>query len=199
MMPAESYRDGLITNLLTVRDSIKKHQDLFETEKEYQHIILERIWVLAQRYSIVIKTVPTKLNFPYQAHNSPDNEIKTELLDKLCLLASSNLKLAFSLTALTDDHQALRQFLDEIGAEKLSSLETTSILQLPFVSCIEILEDFIKYFTKIQGHMDCFALLIKPESVQSVERYKKLFKQNKDFVDYFSQSMAMLNLLKKPS
>ncbi|XP_055911283.1 uncharacterized protein LOC129945521 [Eupeodes corollae] len=195
MLSSEDYRECLVKNLITIRDSIKVHDQLVESEKEIQRGVLDRLWVLSQRYSIISKGAPTKLNFP--AVHPPEGEIKAEFLAKFCSLESSNLKLTTSLSNVKNTFSALEKFLDQMEVEHLSVLDQATSLQLPFSSCLEMLADLIKYFTKLQSQMNCFALLLRPDSVSSVELYKKFLKPNQDFSEHLSKSLAMLHILKK--
>ncbi|XP_055846317.1 uncharacterized protein LOC129912196 [Episyrphus balteatus] len=195
MVSSEDYRESLVKNLITIRDSLKEYHQLFQSEIEIQRPIHDRLCVLAKRFCLLDREEPTKHILPSDI--SPEDEIKAEYFEKFLLIRKSNAKLIQFHMMVANNFKELRQFLDEMGPDNLVLLDKANILQLPFSSCIEILDDLIKYHIKLVSNVHFYTLCMQPERLQYVERYKKLLKPNVDFNEYFSQSMAKLHVLKK--
>ncbi|XP_030370599.1 uncharacterized protein LOC115621175 [Scaptodrosophila lebanonensis] len=161
----------------------RDYYKLYLCEIETQKILIERVWVLTQRYLLVISS-GTGCRFPEVYTLSAEEVIINEYEEKLQVLRASNNCLKHSILELSThckEFYAAYKKLDK-------KMETPFILGDKHHRSIQhhkiMVVDIFNYFYASILKMKAFMHQLDPISLESIEDYRTLLKPCEEFEEY---------------
>ncbi|EDW11722.1 uncharacterized protein LOC6576289 [Drosophila mojavensis] len=169
-------------------DMEKRYCDFYQfyqCELETQKIITERLWLLTQRYLILISSAPG-CRYPEVYTLSAEESIINEYEEKFEVMRSSNNSMKHGILNIHLECKKFYKAYDQLDR----SLETPFILGDKYHRSIKshklMMIDIFNYFYSAVLKMKCYLHQLDPMSLESVEDYRELLKEgssNEEFAE----------------
>ncbi|EDW63599.1 uncharacterized protein [Drosophila virilis] len=186
-------------------DMEKRYRDYYQfylCELETQKIIIERLWLLTQRYLILISSAPG-CRYPEVYTLSAEEAIINEYEEKLEVMRCSNNSMKHAILDINVECKKFYEAYNQLD----HSLETPFIMgdkHHRSIKCHKLMViDIFNYFYSAVLKMKCYMHQLDPISLESVEDYRELLKadsNNEDFHEFLMKSFVYCKCLQpKPT
>ncbi|XP_017002830.2 uncharacterized protein [Drosophila takahashii] len=171
--------------LLDLESRYRQYYDLYQCEMLAQKTLIERIWLLTQRYLILISSEQS-CRYPEVYTLSTEEAIVNEYEEKLEVLRASNNTMKNSLLKI---NQHCKKFY--AAYERLDkTLETPMIMgdchhrSIKYHKMMAV--DIFNYLYAVVLKLKCYMHQLDPVNLESVEDYRDLL-QNESLMDEFDE------------
>ncbi|XP_043645454.1 uncharacterized protein LOC122614844 [Drosophila teissieri] len=173
---------GLLVNLEL---RYKEYYNLYQCEMKAQKILIERIWLLTQRYLILISSEQS-CRYPEVYTLSTEEAIINEYEEKLEVVRASNNKMK---NALMEINQQCKEFY--AAYERLDKTQETPFIigdshhrSIRYHKIMAV--DIFNYLYATVLKLKCFMHQLDPVNLESVEEYRDLL-QNESLLEEFEE------------
>ncbi|EDW78062.1 uncharacterized protein Dwil_GK24215 [Drosophila willistoni] len=156
----------------------KRYRDYFEyyqCEIKAQRILIERLWLLTQRYLILISAVPC-CRYPEVYTLSAEETIVNEYEEKLEVIRKSNKDMKYRVLELDKYCKQFYKAYDKLD----KTMETPFIMGDQHHRSIRthkiMVADIFNYFHAAVLKLKCFMHQLDPVNLESVEDYREVLK-----------------------
>ncbi|XP_011189203.1 uncharacterized protein LOC105216424 [Zeugodacus cucurbitae] len=184
-----------LRQLLKLEELFREHLALTKREMLLQKDMVNRLWVLSQRYVILISTTGC-CKHP-EVYSGPTEDILLrEYSDKLNLLRTSNCRISDSLRKLRQQcilFNSLHSLLD-------LTMETPFIIgdtfHKPIAYFVELVDDLFKYLHALSVKLKYLSHQLEPVDLLVLEEYKAALEPSEDFDEYLLVGLSYCKCLR---
>ncbi|XP_001357409.3 uncharacterized protein [Drosophila pseudoobscura] len=187
---------GLLVDLET---RYRDFYNMYLCEVQAQKILIERVWLLTQRYLILISCV-IGCRYPEVYTLSTEEALVNEYEEKLEVLRTSNNNMKRAVLELDTHCKRFYAAYDRLN----KSLETPLIMGDPSHRCIQhhkiMAVDIFNYFHATVLKLKCYMHQLDPLNLESVEEYRELLKteaQCEEFEGHLMENFVYCKCLHK--
>ncbi|KAL7738768.1 hypothetical protein ACLKA6_001169 [Drosophila palustris] len=192
----------ILSLLVDMERRYGEYYQYYQCEMETQKVIIERLWLLTQRYLILISSVPG-CRYPEVYTLSAEEAIINEYEEKLQVLRSANNSMKKAVLELNQQCKHFYKAYNQLDR----TLETPFIMgddHHRSIECHKIMvNDIFNYFYSAVLKIKCYMHQLDPINLESVEDYRELLKKetsNDEFHDYLINSFVYCKCLQiKPT
>ncbi|XP_054730429.1 uncharacterized protein LOC129239137 [Anastrepha obliqua] len=184
-----------LQQLLKLEEMFRETFSLTKREMVFQKDLVNRLWVLSQRYIILISSNGC-CKHPEVYSGPTENILLREYADKLRNLRSSNCRISDSLRKLRQKclvFNSLHKCLD-------MTMETPFILgdtfHKPIAFFIELVDDLFKYLHALSVKFKYLSHQLDPVDLLALEEYKVALEPSEDFEDYLLTGLSYCKCLR---
>ncbi|XP_017134513.1 uncharacterized protein LOC108150727 [Drosophila elegans] len=174
--------------LVDLETRYRQYYDLYQCEVQAQKILIERIWLLTQRYLILISSEQTR--YPEVYTLSTEEAIVNEYEEKLEVVRASNNTLKNSLLEV---NQHCKKFY--AAYERLDKSRETPFLMgdshhrsIKYHKIMAV--DIFNYLYALVLKLKCYMHQLDPVNLESVEDYRELL-QNESVMEEFDEYLKV--------
>ncbi|XP_017024098.1 uncharacterized protein [Drosophila kikkawai] len=175
--------------LLDLEARFKKYYDLYQCEMKAQVILIERIWLLTQRYLILISS-EQGCQYPEVYTRSTEEAIINEYQEKLEVVRVSNNTIKAAILKVSEYCKEFYAAYDRLDKTQ----ETPFLLGDKHHRCIQyhkiMAVDIFNYFYAMVLKLKCYMHQLDPMSMESVEEYREVLK-NEAIMEEFDEYLKM--------
>ncbi|XP_020810644.1 uncharacterized protein LOC110185967 [Drosophila serrata] len=175
--------------LLDLEIRYRDFYDLYQCEMKAQDILIERIWLLTQRYLILISS-EQGCQYPEVYTRSTEEAIINEYQEKLEVVRVSNNTIKAALMKVSEHCKEFYAAYDKLDKTQ----ETPLLLGDKHHRCIKyhkiMAVDIFNYFYAMVLKLKCYMHQLDPMSVESVEEYR-LVLQKEVLMEEFEEYLKM--------
>ncbi|KAH8402548.1 hypothetical protein KR222_011742 [Zaprionus bogoriensis] len=178
----------ILSLLVDLERRFREYYQFYQCEVETQKIIIERLWLLTQRYLILISSVPG-CRYPEVYTLSAEETIVNEYEEKLEVVRTSNNSMKH---AVLDLNTHCKKFID-IYNELDMGQETPFILGDEHHRSIgthkTMVIDIFHYLYAAVLKMKCYMHQLDPINLESVEDYREILKRESNHEEFHNYLM----------
>ncbi|XP_017041409.1 uncharacterized protein LOC108088215 [Drosophila ficusphila] len=184
--------------LVNLETRFRDYYNQYQCEMQAQSILIERIWLLTQRYLILISSEQS-CRFPEVYTLSTEEAIINEYEEKLEVVRASNNTLKKSLLEISQHCKEFYAAYDRLDKTQ----ETPFILGDKFHQGIKrhkiMAVEIFNYLYALVLKLKCFMHQLDPVNLESVEEYRDLLQneaQMEEFEEYLKVRFTYCNCLR---
>ncbi|XP_034100726.2 uncharacterized protein LOC117565622 isoform X1 [Drosophila albomicans] len=189
--------EEVLNILVNLEQAFREIYKYFQCEMQKQMILIERLWLLTQRYLILISSVPG-CRYPQVYTLSAEEAIINEYEEKIEILRAATDSMQDAILNLKQDckqfNKIYNQLNKRIGTPLIMGDEHHQSIQ-----CHKIMiTDIFNYFYSTVLKIKCYVHQLDPINLESVEDYRELLKKEteyEDFQDYLMHSFVYCKCL----
>ncbi|XP_061400851.1 uncharacterized protein LOC133336586 [Musca vetustissima] len=193
--PYNEIEQEILGQILILEKEFRDHNTLMKNELVQQKELISRLWVLSQRYILLISTGPC-CKFPEIYAGPAEETILQEFCDKLKAVKSSNCRISVSLSELRTSHRLFENLCRKLDMNVQSLLITGDAYHKPLEYFIELTSDLFKYFHAWILKLKYTSNLIDPLKCEGIEHYKTLLEPSEDFEEYLNVGLTYCKCLR---
>ncbi|XP_004525885.1 uncharacterized protein LOC101452707 [Ceratitis capitata] len=184
-----------LRQLLKLEELFRDHLVLTKREMALQKELVNRLWVLSQRYVILISTTGC-CKHP-EVYSGPTEDILLrEYSDKLNLLRTSNCRISDSLRKLRQNCIAFNALHSHLDMTLGTPFITGDTFHKPIGFFIELVDDLFKYFHALQLKLKYLSHQLDPVDLMVLEEYKVALEPSEDFEEYLHTGLSYCKCLR---
>ncbi|XP_073828194.1 uncharacterized protein [Musca autumnalis] len=187
--------DKILSQLLVLEKEFRDHNTLMKNELVQQKELVSRLWVLSQRYILLISTGPC-CKFPEIFAGPAEETILQEFSDKLKAIKASNCRISVSLKDLRISHRLFEELCSKLDMTVESPFIKGDAYHKPLEYFIELTSDLFKYFHAWILKLKYTSHLIDPYKCEGIEHYKTLMESSEDFEEYLNVGLTYCKCLR---
>ncbi|EDW02893.1 GH10791 [Drosophila grimshawi] len=187
----------ILALLMEMEKRYRDYYEFYQCELESQKIIIERLWLLTQRYLILISSTPG-CRYPEVYTLSAEEAIINEYEEKLEVMRGSNNDMKHAVLDLNIECKKFYEAYNQLD----KNMETPLILGDKYHHSIEhhkeMVADIFNYLYSAILKMKCYMHQLDPISLESVEDYRELLKadsSNEEFEEFLMKKFVYCKCL----
>ncbi|KAH8329215.1 hypothetical protein KR074_006006, partial [Drosophila pseudoananassae] len=174
--------------LLNLETRFREHYKLFLCEMKAQRILIERIWLLTQRYLILISS-EQGCRYPEVYTLSTEEAIVNEYEEKLEVIRASNNKIKIALMEILEECKEFYHVYDTLDKTQATPFILGDNHHRNIQHHKIMVVDIFNYFHAMVLKLKCYMHQLDPVNLESVEDYRDVLQSQamcEEFDEYLN-------------
>ncbi|XP_067639843.1 uncharacterized protein [Eurosta solidaginis] len=187
--------DEILRQLLKLEAMFREHFEFTSREMISQKDLINRLWVLSQRYVILISTNGC-CKHPEVYSGPTEDVLLREYSEKLRLLRASNCRISDSLRKLQSECCIFRNLFDYLDLAVETPLIVGDTFHKPISFFVELIDDLFKYLHALSLKLKYLSHQLDPLDLMVLEEYKTALEPSEDFEEYLLTGLSYCKCLR---